>query len=153
MDSRNHAMYSTPSFFLFASVAGLRPVVGDRLWRVAPAVVGASREVTSASAKVWTVKGPLRGGWALLDSAPWRLRVNASVPVGLTALVSLPLSPGARTTTGCTVSLGAATVWGAGGYVPGSIGIVAGSNATNMGGGPAVTLRVGSGVFDLLLSC
>ena len=93
MDSRNHVMYATPSYFLFSAVAGIKPVQGDRLWSVAPAVVGASGELTSASAAVATVRGELSTSWLLVSTAPWKVDLNVTVPVGLRAEITIPGNP------------------------------------------------------------
>ena len=101
MDSRNHVMYASPTVFLFHAVGGIRLAPGsgsgDGVWEVAPALVGESVELSWASTSVHTPHGVLSASWHLLQQGSgydeWAVDLNTSVPVGATALVSLPLPP------------------------------------------------------------
>ena len=101
------------------------------MWRVAPAVVGVSAEVTSAQARVWTVKGTLAAGWKLLSDAgvvvagadvganaggraaavggrtegppSWKVQLDVSVPIGLVVQATLPAAPATADDSALTV--------------------------------------------------
>ena len=159
MDSRNHVMFATPSYFFFSAVAGVEPVVGSELWRVAPAVVGASEEVTEATATVWTPHGSLSTGWQLHSKAPWPLSLNVSVPVGLRVAAALPLPPRAAgvspsaVAAKCSITIGAEVLWKDGTYVAkAGTGVAAGA-VTTEARAAAIKLQVESGVFLFEMRC
>jgi hypothetical protein len=118
MDSRNHVMFATPSYFFYSAVVGITPVRGDRLWSVAPAAVDTHSELTSASATVWTPRGALTAGWTIVPvgagqvgagqvgggDAPTVLLINVTVPVGLVTHVTLAV-PASSDSDRCTVIL------------------------------------------------
>jgi hypothetical protein len=172
MDSRNHVMFATPAYFFFAAVAGIEPLDGATLWRIAPAVVGASELLTSAAATVWTAAGRLSAGWALertLADAPsggksaaasWALAMNVTVPVGLLVELAMPLPPRVRgegTRGGsepvCEVKMGGRFVWRDGAVVtPPPPGVVSAAR-THDRRAEAVTLSLQSGQFGLRIAC
>lgn len=159
MDSRNHVMFATPSYFLFASVAGIQPVKGESVWQVAPATVGVSAEVTSASATVWTVKGQLSAGWKHISAsagsrtaADWEVQINVAVPIGLTVLVSMPTSE-ATSPEHCTVATASGdAVWRDGSFVPGTAG-VASAMCTLTHGKKVITFTTESGNYSFVIKC
>ena len=155
MNSRNHVMFATPSYFLFSAVAGIEPVRGAELWRVAPAVVGASEEVTEARASVWTVQGSLSAGWQLLSSDPWRLTMDVSVPVGLNVAAALPLPPAGAA--GCSIDQlppeKKQALWRGGKFVGGHVAGIASGAVTHERRAAAITLTLESGEYQLQMRC
>jgi len=138
--------------FFFSAVAGVEPN-GKELWRIAPAVVGVSEQVTEAAATVWTPKGSLSTGWQLHSREPWLLGLNASVPVGLRVVAALPLPPasGAK----CSIASGADRVWQDGSFVAKPETGVAGAAVTRERrfADGAIALTLESGVYDLQMRC
>ena len=155
MNSRNHVMFATPSYFFFSAVAGVEPVRGDKLWRVAPAVVGSSEEVNEAGATVWTVHGSLSTGWHLLSQRPWQLSMNVTAPVGLEVDLALPLPQAEVTSVESCVIVAQPRheeIWRQGKIVGSHPGIARGA-LTHERRAAAITLTLGSGEYRLQLSC
>jgi hypothetical protein len=146
-------MFATPSYFLFSAVAGFEPLTGDSLWRIAPAVVGASREVTSASATVWTVKGSLSSSWELRSSMPWRLVMSVTVPLGLRVEVAMPLPTQQLLPSidsgGCDVSEAGQLVWHAGKFVAGVAGVTSAKQIDTLARGETITITLEAGSYEL----
>lgn len=156
MNSRNHVMFATPSYFLFSAVAGIEPIEGDKLWRVAPAVVDASDAVHWARATVWTIRGSLASSWSLTSSSPYALSMNVTVPIGLEVLAALPLpgrDPSAASR--CEVSSrGGGSLWADGRFVVDrpKDGVRAAS-VTRDARAPAITVSLQSGQHGLHMLC
>ena len=147
-------MFATPSYFFFSSVLGFEPLQGDSLWRIAPAVIGATDELTWAGGSVWTVKGQLQSAWKLHMAKPWSLSMNVSVPLGLRALVVVPVADkDAPTTAQCTILEAEAAVWRDREFVGGAPGVVAAAETHTKDRGAAVAVTLEGGQYDLRMVC
>lgn len=151
MDSRNHVMFATPSYFFFSAVAGFQPVAGDSLWRIAPAVIGASDEVTSATATVWTVKGSLSSAWELHAATPWMLSMNVTVPLGLRVVVAMPTPPVQNE---CKVTEAGNIIWHDKKFVPGTAaGVVSVKETQTKSRGASIETTMEGGTYGLGMMC
>lgn len=155
MNSRNHAMFATPSYFLFSAVVGVEPVCGDKLWRVAPAVVDASDAVSWARASVWTIKGTLSSSWSLVSSSPYTLSMNVTVPIGLEVSAALPLPQrDLSAASQCEVSSEVGgKLWSGGSFVDPREDGVRAASVTLEPRAPAVTVLLESGQHALHMLC
>jgi len=105
MNSHNHPMLGSVSSFFLKYLAGiavdpLRPAWAR--FRVRPHIVG---DLAWASAKLRTVRGPVEAMWQREDD---RIVVRLAVPVGSTALVSVPKpTPGGT----CRITEGGRAIW------------------------------------------
>jgi|EP01043_Picozoa_sp_COSAG02_P062112 hypothetical protein len=147
-------MFATPSYFFFSSVLGFEPLQGDSLWRIAPAVVGATDELTWAGGSVWTVKGQLQSIWKLHMAKPWSLSMNLSIPLGLRALVVVPVAnKGSPTTSQCTISETKDVVWRDRKFVGGAPGVVTATETHTKDRGAAVAVTLEGGQYNLQMIC
>ena len=147
-------MFATPSYFMFSSVLGFEPLQGDYLWRIAPAVVGATDELTWASGSVWTVKGQLQSAWRLHVAKPWSLSMNVSVPLGLRAIAVLPVAVKDRSPTGqCTISEAKDVVWRDRKFVGEAPGVVTVAETDTKDRGVAIAVTLEGGQYDLHMVC
>ncbi len=82
MNSHNHPMYGTVSYWFYAYLAGIRPVTGGFEQAIIKPYF--PKELLSVSAQVDTVKGPLSVRWV----RQWgKLSLFVSVPFGMTCTV------------------------------------------------------------------
>ena len=138
-------MYGSQGSFYYEHVAGIRQAPGTRGWRrivLDPSVLRPRRPIalatdspitpvcaltgdaklTSAAARTATPLGFAAIGWFCLNgSGGDGLLLNATVPVGATAQLFLPSSFGS------TVTEAGATIFDAGKFVPGVLGVLAGA--------------------------
>ena len=148
-------MFATPSYFFFSSILGFEPLQGDALWRIAPAVIGVSDELTWANGSAWSVKGQLQSAWKLQTSRPWSLSINATVPLGLRALVVVPMAATRATASAsqCTVLEAKDIVWRDRKYVPGVSGVVSAVETHTTARGKAVAVTLEGGEYELHMMC
>ena len=87
--SRNHYFLGTIDDWFFEDLAGITPATpGYRRILIAPQVVG---DLTEASGSIQTPLGAVSSGWTLEGD---ELSLDVEVPVGATAVVSVPVEEG-----------------------------------------------------------
>lgn len=172
--SHNHVMFSTFMPWLYQIVAGivmdgtddfgigvlpsvnasslpLKPVGAYSTFKVRPRLLGS---LMSTSASLITMRGVISSSWRRSESVLW---LNATIPIGNDAEVSIPLVPrGKCTATKVQIREGKSLVWSGprGGYMPGSIGVVHGEVGTNdPEGGSRVAFVIGSGRYSFSATC
>ena len=95
--SHNHPMFGSVSTWFFEDLGGIRPddaAVGFDRIIIEPRVVGG---LSRAEARYNSIRGPMACGWQVRDA---RLRMNVTLPPGVTATVYVPTSDAQTVTEG-----------------------------------------------------
>ena len=122
----------------YQQLAGIQPgTPGWRTFTLAPSVVG---DLTRVTASQETVRGKIVSSWTRTGST---LTYNASVPVGATASIALPVLGGA----GSTVREGGRVIWAAGRPVGSHPGLSVGQVANG-----ALAVSAGSGDYSFTVT-
>jgi alpha-L-rhamnosidase len=141
MNSQNHHMMGSVDAWFYEALGGINvdpDHPGYRHIRITPQV---TRELTSVSATVGSVRGAVTSSWS---HEPGLITLQVDVPVNSTATVSIPKED---EMTGITVKEGDHTVWEKGQFVAGTPGITAGNYQDSR-----VVLEVGSGHYAFRLT-
>jgi alpha-L-rhamnosidase len=141
MNSQNHHMMGSVDAWFYEALGGInvdpeRP--GYRHIRIEPQV---TRDLTSASATVGSVRGNVTSSWS---HEPGVITLQVEVPVNSTASVSIPQDP---EMTNIAIHEGDHTVWEKGQFVEGTAGVTAGKLD-----GKRVVFEVGSGHYAFRVS-
>ncbi len=136
MNSQNHHMMGSVDAWFYEALGGINvdpEQPGYRHIRIEPQV---TRDLTSVSATVSTVRGKVTSSWT---HDPGIITLQVDVPVNSAASVSIPKED---EMTDITVQEGDHTIWQAGHFVPGTPGITAGRFEGNR-----AIFEVGSGHY------
>ncbi len=136
MNSQDHHMMGSVDAWFYEALGGINvdpDHPGYRHIRIEPQV---TRDLTSVSATVGTVRGQVTSSWT---HEPGVITLQVDVPVNATASVSIPQDP---EMTEITIQEGDRKVWQKGQFVEGTHGVTAGKLD-----GQRVVFEVGSGHY------
>ena len=136
MNSQDHHMMGSVDAWFYEALGGINvdpDHPGYRHIRIEPQV---TRDLTSVSATVGTVRGQVTSSWT---HEPGVITLQVDVPVNATASVSIPQDP---EMTEITIHEGDRKVWEKGHFVEGTRGVTAGKLD-----GQRVIFEVGSGHY------
>ena len=151
MNSHNHPMLGSVGAWFYQALGGINPdprAPGYRRILIRPQVV---RDLTSVSATVETVRGPVTSSWT---HTPGRVTLDVTVPVNSEAQIVIPKDDEMGDV---VVREGGRIVWDKGAFVPGTPGV----NSATVGAEgvsflaptkEAISFEVGSGQYAFELT-
>jgi len=151
MNSQNHHMMGSIDAWFYEGLGGINvdpEQPGYRHFRIEPQV---TRDLTSVSASVGTVRGEVTSSWT---HEPGVITLQVDVPVNSTATIAIPEE---NEMTDVTVHEGDRTIWEKGHFVEGTPGVTSGTpaDARKMSGAfqdRRVRFEVGSGHYVFRLT-